>query len=223
MKNYFVLFMLILTSLSAQADTEIKTEKQRLSYAMGVSFASNIASRNIDIDIPIFLQAVEDMLSNNDLKLSIDQMKDVLARYRDNLDDKLSQVIANNKRIGRAFLAKNKKEEGIIESTSGLQYKIIRAGKGKNPTVNNSVTIHYKGTLVDGAVFDSSYDRNEPITIPLTQVIKGWQEAVPMMKTGAKWQIYIPSELAYGDRAAGQLIVPGSTLIFEIELISIDP
>jgi FKBP-type peptidyl-prolyl cis-trans isomerase FklB len=149
-------------------------------------------------------------------------MQEILTKYKESVAAEETMAIAKNKKAGEAFLAENKKNEGVVVTTSGLQYKILKQGSGAKPATGSSVTVHYKGTLVDGTVFDSSFDRGQPATLSLGQVIKGWQEAVPMMKTGSTWQIYVPSELAYGDRAASELIGPASTLIFDIELISIN-
>ena len=219
-KRYIAVLIFTLTSFSVFAATEIKTEEQKLSYALGTYFAMGVAQQNVALDVPAFVQAVEDVLQKNDPQISIKEMQDILAQYKETIAKQQSEVIAANQKAGDAFLAENKKKEGVIESPTGLQYKITKEGDGKRPTAESAVTIHYKGTLVDGTVFDSSYDRGEPATISLKQVIKGWQEAVPMMKTGSKWQIYVPSKLAYGDRSASEVIGPGSTLLFDIELIS---
>jgi FKBP-type peptidyl-prolyl cis-trans isomerase FklB len=126
-----------------------------------------------------------------------------------------------NLEAGQAFLEANKKKEGVVTLPSGLQYKVLTEGKGKQPKSSDSVIAHYRGTLINGTEFDSSYKRNEPATFPVQGVVKGWQEALPLMKEGAKWQIYIPADLAYGPRGAGQAIGPNETLIFDIELISV--
>ncbi len=221
-KRYFAVVLFTLISLSVFAATEVKTEKQKLSYAMGTYFALGVTQQGMDIDVPAFIQAVEDALNKNDTQISMKEMQDVMAQYKKSIAKKQSDAIAKNKKAGDAFLAKNKKKEGVIESPSGLQYKILKQGSGEKPAAGNSVTVHYKGTLIDGTVFDSSYDRGEPATLSLGQVIKGWQETLPMMTTGSKWQIYVPPKLAYGDRAASELIGPASTLVFDIELISIN-
>jgi len=222
-RKYFNAALIIpLISFSAFAATEIKTEKQKLSYAMGTYFAMGVTQQNVDLDVPAFVQAVEDALKNNEPQISMEEMQDVLTQYKETVAKQQSDAIAKNQKAGDAFLAKNKKKEGVIESSTGLQYKIIKEGNGKKPSAGSNVSIHYKGTLVDGTVFDSSYDRGQPATLSLTQVIKGWQEAVPMMKTGSKWQIFVPSKLAYGERSASAVIGPGSTLIFDIELVSIN-
>ena len=225
-KKYFLAVIFILASLSAFAATDvkpgIKTDEQKLSYAMGTYFAMGVAQQNIEIDVPAFMQAIEDVLKQNEPKISMEEMKNIIAQYKKTISKQQSSAIAANQKAGDAFLVENKKKEGVIESPTGLQYKVIKEGAGKKPAAGSNVTVHYRGTLVDGTVFDSSYDRGEPATLSLAQVIKGWQEAVPMMKTGSKWQIYVPSKLAYGDRAASDLIGPASTLVFDIELISIN-
>ena len=225
-KKYFLAVIFILTSFSAFAATDvkpgIKTDEQKLSYAMGTYFAMGVAQQNVELDVPAFIQAIEDVLKQNEPKISMEEMKNIIAQYKETISKQQSSAIAANQKAGDSFLAENKKKEGVIESSTGLQYKIITEGTGVKPAAGSSVTVHYKGTLIDGTVFDSSYDRGEPATLSLTQVIKGWQEVVPMMKTGSKWQIYVPSKLAYGDRAASDLIGPASTVVFDIELISIN-
>jgi len=221
-KRYFAVVIFTLISLSVFAATEVKTEKQKLSYAMGTYFALGVTQQGMDIDVPAFIQAVEDALNKNDPQISMKEMQDILTKYKETVAKQQSDAVAANQKAGDAYLAKNKKKEGVIESPTGLQYKILKQGSGEKPAAGNSVTVHYKGTLIDGTVFDSSYDRGQPATLSLGQVIKGWQEALPMMTTGSKWQIYVPPKLAYGDRAASELIGPASTLVFDIELISIN-
>ena len=225
-KRYFAVVIFILISLSVFAATEVKTgintDKQKLSYAMGTYFALGITQQEMDIDVPAFIQAVEDALKGKKPQISMKEMQDILTQYKETVAKQQSDAIAANRKAGNAFLAENKKKDGVIESPTGLQYKVIKEGDGEKPVANSNVTVHYKGALVDGTVFDSSYERGQPATLSLTQVIKGWQEALPMMKTGSKWQIYVPSTLAYGDRGASQLIGPASTLIFDIELISVN-
>lgn len=212
----------LMMSFSAFAATEIKTDEQKLSYSMGTYFAMGIAQQGVKLDVPAFVQAVEDVLNKNEPKISIQEMQEILSKYKDTVAAEESKAIAMNKKTGEAFLAENKKKEGVVVTTSGLQYKILKEGSGPKPAAGSNVTVHYKGTLVDGTVFDSSFDRGQPATLSLGQVIKGWQEAVPMMPTGSTWQIYVPAELAYGDRAASEVIGPASTLIFDIELISVN-
>jgi len=221
-KYYFVALITSLISISAFAATEVKTDEQKLSYSMGTYFAMGITQQDIKLDVPAFIQAVEDVLNKNEPQISIKEMQDILTKYKETVAAQQSDTIAKNLNAGNAFLAENKKKEGVVVTPTGLQYKILKQGSGAKPAAGSIVTVHYKGTLIDGTVFDSSYDRGQAATLSLGQVIKGWQEAVPMMPTGSTWQIYVPSELAYGDRAASELIGPASTLIFDIELISVN-
>ena len=209
-------------SFSVFAAAEVKTDEQKLSYSMGTYFAMGITQQDIILDVPAFIQAIDDVLNKNDPQINTEEMKGILEKYKETLAAEETMAVVRNKEEGEVFLAENKKKEGVIETASGLQYKILTKGSGKNPAAGSNVTVHYEGRLIDGTVFDSSYARGEPATFSLGQVIKGWQEAVPMMTTGAKWQIYVPAALAYGDRAASELIGPGSTLIFDIELISVN-
>jgi len=225
-KYFFGALIISLMSFPAFAATEVKaginTDKQKLSYAMGTYFAMGITQQDVNLDVPAFVKAVEDVLNKNDPEISIEEMQEILTKYKETVAAEETMAIAKNKKAGEAFLSENKKKEGVVVTTTGLQYKILKQGSGAKPAAGSSVTVHYKGTLVDGTVFDSSFDRGQPATLSLGQVIKGWQEAVPMMTTGSTWQIYVPAELAYGDRAASELIGPGSTLVFDIELISVN-
>ena len=203
---------------------EIKTDKQKLSYSMGVFFGQTVIRQEMEIDIPAFIQAVEDVLSNSERKLSDDEMQKIINTYQKKEQDERVAVSGNNKADGERFLAENRNKEGVVVLPSGLQYKIIKNSEGKRPLANSRVIVHYKGTLINGTIFDSSYARGEPIEFALNQVIKGWQEALQLMPVGSKWQVIIPSELAYGERGAGKAIGPNSTLIFDIELLGIkDP
>ena len=221
-KHNFLVVVFTLMSFSVFAAAEVKTEEQKLSYSMGTYFAMGITQQDIKLDVPAFIQAVEDVLNKSEPKINIKEMQDILSKYKETVAAEEKMAIAKNKSAGEAFLAENKKKEGVVVTASGLQYKIITKGSGKKPAAGSNVTVHYKGTLTDGTVFDSSYARGEAATLSLAQVIKGWQEAVPMMTTGSKWQIYVPADLAYGDRAASEVIGPASTLTFDIELISVN-
>ena len=220
--QHVLLALISLMSFSVFAAAELKTEEQKLSYSMGTYFAMGITQQEIKLDVPAFIQAVEDVLNKSEPKISIKEMQEILGKYKETVAAEEAQAIAKNKKAGETFLAENKKKEGVVVTASGLQYKIITKGSGTKPVAESNVTVHYKGTLIDGTVFDSSYSRGEAATLSLAQVIKGWQEVVPMMATGSKWQVYVPADLAYGDRAASEVIGPESTLIFEIELISVN-
>ncbi len=221
-KHILVVSIISLISFSAFAAAEVKTDEQKLSYSMGTYFAMGIAQQDIKLDVQAFVQAVEDVLNKSEPKISIQEMQEILTKYKETIAAEETMAIAKNKKAGEAFLAENKEKEGVVVTPSGLQYKILTKGSGKKPAAGSNVTVHYKGTLMDGTVFDSSYSRGEAATLSLGQVIKGWQEVVPMMGTGSKWQVYVPADLAYGDRAASEIIGPASTLIFDIELISVN-
>ena len=196
------------------------TDRQKLGYALGVFFAQNISQQDIDMDVEYFLAAVSDILNNNRPELSDEEIRTIFLKYQALEQETRARQGAANKQTGKEFLDRNRTKEGVVELENGLQYKILRPGSGPNPEPGSEVTVHYRGTLLDGNEFDSSYRRNEPAKLSLNRVIQGWQQALPLMKTGALWEIYIPSELAYGATGAGA-IGPDETLIFEIELIEV--
>ena len=220
----------------AAGDVEIKTEKQKLSYSIGVnagrSMKESLKTQSVDVDPVILLKGLNDGILDAKPQMTEDEVKVVLEGLQKKLMAKQQEQAAKqqeqakaaaekNKKDGEAFLAANKKKEGVVTLPSGLQYKIITPGKGKSPKATDTVTVNYKGTTIDGKEFDSSYKRGQPATFPLNQVIPGWTEAVQLMKEGAKYELYIPSNLAYGERGAGANIGGNATLIFEVELLSI--
>ena len=224
-KKILFIFTLVCISLSTTplwAASDIKTEKQKLGYALGVYFSQGVSQQNIDMDTSAFMQAVEDVLGKKDLKLTEAEMQQALTAYQQTVVKERTAKADSNKAKGDKFLAENRKKEGVVTLPSGLQYKVIKQGDGPKPGVDSNVTVHYNGTHLDGSVFDSSYERGEPASLSLSQVIKGWQEAVPLMNVGSKYQVYIPANLAYGDRGAGNSIEPNETLIFDIELLGIN-
>jgi FKBP-type peptidyl-prolyl cis-trans isomerase FklB len=203
---------------------KIETDKQKLSYSMGIFFGQTVIRQEMEIDIPSFMQAVEDVLNKSEKKLSDDEMQKIINAYQKKEKEKQITQSTNSKEDGEKFLAENRNNDGVIVLASGLQYKIIKNGEGIKPLADSRVVVHYRGTLINGTEFDSSYARGEPIELGLNQVIKGWQEALQLMPVGSKWEVFIPSKLAYGERGAGRVIGPNSTLIFDIELLSIkDP
>ena len=225
MKKVFLSFLVtifFLSSASVWAAVELVTEKQKLSYALGAYFSQGITQQGVDMDIPAFLQAIDDVLNKAKLKLSDEELQTVLTQYQEKLVSERDTSANNNKAAGESFLAENKKKEGVVTLPNGMQYKVIKEGTGPKPSSDSEVKVHYHGTHINGQVFDSSYDRGEPISLSLSQVIKGWQEALPLMSVGSKYQFYIPAELAYGERGAGTSIGPNETLIFDIELININ-
>ena len=214
----FIFLYPIITNVYA---VKIETDLEKLSYSMGIFFGQSVNRQEMEIDIPAFMQAVEDVLNNTEKKLTDDEMQKILNTYQKKEKEEQITKSTISKVDGEKFLAENKNNDGVIALASGLQYKIIKNSIDKKPTANSRVVVHYRGTLIDGTVFDSSYARGEPIELNLNQVIKGWQEALQLMAIGSKWQIVIPSELAYGKRGAGRVIGPNATLIFDIELLSI--
>ncbi len=185
----------------------------------------NLHRESIDIDPAIVMQGLKDGLAGTKPLLTEEESRSVLMQLQEDMRkkqaEKAQQMGTANKTQGEAFLAANKSKEGVVTLPSGLQYKILKAGTGPKPTASDSVVCNYRGTLIDGKEFDSSYKRGEPATFPVSGVIKGWTEALQLMPVGSKWQLFVPADLAYGERGAGADIGPNSTLIFEVELISI--
>ena len=212
---------LLIFSTQTLAEKQPANDKEKFSYAVGVQLAQNITRQNIEIDLDSFLQAIRDIVTSSPLKVSVDEMQTVLNSYRDKEIKRQGELAVSNKVAGEKFLADNKSKEGVVTIPGGLQYKIINEGSGKKPQEDDTVVVHYRGTLLNGQEFDSSYARGEPISLNLKGVIKGWQIALPMMKVGAKWKLFVPSDLAYGQQAAGPDIGPNSTLIFDIELLEV--
>lgn len=207
------------TTTPTNATTLLKTTKDSASYALGYRIVQSLKSQGLqDVNIAMFNKG---MAAGVNAKSAIpDSLIDLCIK---NYQDKMStEKIAINRAAGAAFLAENAKRPGVVRLSNGLQYEVMVAGTDTaKPTLNNTVKCHYHGTLISGEVFDSSVNRGEPISFPLNGVIKGWQEALQLMTVGSKWKLFIPSELAYGERSAGPVIGPGSTLIFEVELLGI--
>ena len=209
---------LVAAQLSAQEPAGLKTQKDRTSYALGMDLANSLKKQSIDVDPAIFSQGLRDVLGSSKTLLTEEEVRTILAALQTEVRN---NVMAKIKQDGAAFLAQNKAKDGVVTLPSGLQYKILKAGDGKKPGLDDTVVCHYKGTLIDGTEFDSSYKRNQPATFPVKGVIKGWTEALQLMPIGSQWQLVIPSDLAYGDRGAANVIPPYSTLVFEVELVSI--
>ena len=192
----------------------------KVSYALGLSIGNNFKSSGIDsVVMDDFMQGLSDVLEEKAPQLSYDEAKREIEAYFMDLQQKAVKL---NKEVGEEFLKINAHKEGVTTLPSGLQYEVIKMGEGPKPTLSDTVTCHYHGTLINGIVFDSSMDRGEPASFPLRGVIAGWTEILQLMPVGSKWKVTIPSDLAYGDRGAGEHIKPGSTLIFIIELLSIN-
>ncbi len=221
-----VLSVLLLVSLvNAQENPVLKNQKEKVSYSIGLNIGRNVGGdlkkQSIDIDPNILAKGFQDALAGAKPLLTDQEIQETMATFQKEMMAKQAETGKKNKERGEAFLAENKKKEGVKTLPSGLQYKVIKAGTGKKPKLSDTVTTHYRGTLIDGTEFDSSYKRGQPATFPVSGVVPGWTEALQLMEEGAKWQLFIPPNLAYGERSAGGVIGPNETLIFEIELISI--
>jgi len=205
---------------------ELKTQQEKLAYTLGMDVGRSLKGLDAEVDFAAFVQGVEDALDGRDAKLSEEEAEQVkqafMQRMREQHARKVDALAEKNKKEGQAFLEKNKKEKGVVVTASGLQYTVLRDGAGPSPKAEDRVRVHYRGTLIDGTEFDSSYKRQQPITFPVKGVIGGWTEALQLMKVGGKYKLFIPSELAYRDAGAGQHIGPNATLIFEVELLAIE-
>ncbi len=210
----------------AQEAAAPKDQKDKVSYSIGVEIGKNLKKQSVDVNSEFLVKGVKDAYSGEKLLLTDDEMKEALTAFQREMMAKQMEIAKKtgekNQKEGEAFLAENKTKEGVKVLPSGLQYKVIKAGTGKKPKATDKVTVHYRGTLIDGTEFDSSYRRGQPVSFPVNGVIAGWTEALQLMEEGAKWQVVIPSKLAYGERGAGPQIGPNATLIFEIELISVE-
>ena len=208
-------------SALAQDTIELSTDKKKFSYVVGFQIGQRLKSDNMDLDPKAVALAIRDVLDGSSPKLSPEQMQAIVQSYQQEQMEERVALAAANQSAGDEYLAANKSNEGVVELPSGLQYKEITAGAGKTPQAGDTVLVHYRGTLLNGEEFDSSYGRGEPAAIPLEGVIPGWQEALQLMSEGAKWEVFIPSNLAYGEQGAGTSIGPNETLVFEIELLEV--
>lgn len=210
-------------ALSAEK-AELKSQKEKLSYALGMNMGGGLKTNSIEVDVDILAQGLKDALAGKKTLLTEQEARETIMTVQREIQTKMQEKMKaegeKNKKDGEAFLAANKKKDGVKALPSGLQYKVMTEGKGASPKAADTVTVHYKGTLIDGAEFDSSYKRSEPASFPVNGVIKGWTEALQLMKEGAKWQLFIPANLAYGEQGRPG-IPPNSVLIFEVELIKI--
>ncbi|HWR17420.1 MAG TPA: FKBP-type peptidyl-prolyl cis-trans isomerase [Terriglobales bacterium] len=205
----------------------LTTQKQKASYAMGITLGSNLKRQEVDVDVEALTAGFRDVLygkppriSDAEAQAALDQLSQEM---RAHMVERVKAMSEKNQKEGEAFLAANKTKEGVVTLPSGLQYKVLTPGTGPKPTANDTVVCNYKGTLLNGTEFDSSYKRGEPTSFPVSGVIKGWTEALQLMPVGSKWQLFIPGNLAYGERGQAPTIEPNSTLVFEVELLSIKP
>ena len=223
----FVFTVLLVVALAyAEEQPILKSRKEKLSYLIGVDIGRNVKARSADVDLNALVLGVKDSLTGNQLRLTEEEMKKLVAAFNEEIkeqgDEKVKGVSERNKKQGEEFLAENKKKKDVVVLKSGLQYKVITKGTGKSPKATDMVTIHYRGTLMDGKEFASSYRQGQPATFRVNTLIPGWAEALQLMKEGSKWQLFVPSNLASGKRSVGgHVIPPHPVLIYEVELISV--
>lgn len=211
-------------ALAESATTELN-DAQKLSYVLGQNTATNLLKQEIEIESKLFLQGMNDIFNKKKSMLSATEKQAVIAKFQQALQTKarmkLDNASAKNIDAGKAFIVDYKGKKDVISLDNGIAYKIIKEGTGVKPMLSDTVSAHYTGKLIDGTTFDSSIPRGQPSSFPLSNVIKGWQEVLPMMKVGSKWEVVIPPQLAYGQRGAGKTIGPMATLVFEIELLEV--
>jgi FKBP-type peptidyl-prolyl cis-trans isomerase len=222
--------MVSMVLLACQGNTqnkvELKSQQDSVSYMLGMSIGKNFKQQSIEVNADIVAQGIRDVLSGGTTMFTDEQAQNLMMEFqvgmRTKQEAKMKEQGEKNKNEGEAFLAANKAKEGVKTTTSGLQYKILKEGNGPKPTAESTVKVHYSGTLIDGTEFDSSIKRGQPTEYPVNRFVKGWMEALQMMPVGSKWQLFIPSELAYGDHGAGGGVIgPNAVLIFELELLEI--
>jgi FKBP-type peptidyl-prolyl cis-trans isomerase FklB len=211
----------------AQDKAQLKDQKDKASYSIGYDIGSTFKKQKVDLNADALFSGLKDALGDKEALLSKEDREKTLEVFQKEMMEKQvaasKEAATKNAAEGEKFLAENKKKDGVKSTTSGLQYKVLKEGSGESPKETDTVVTNYRGTLLDGTEFDSSYKRNEPASFPVNRVIKGWTEALQLMKPGAKYQLFIPSALAYGERGAGRDIGPNATLIFEVELLSVKP
>ena len=221
----FSLILVAGPAVAADPVTELKTENQKTSYALGLDIGTYFKTLETDLDLSAIYQGISDRYNDKEALLTPEETAELHKQFaidqqKKNVE-KTKALAEANKDAAAEFLKKNKEEEGVKVTASGLQYKVVKEGKGEKPTAKDTVKVHYKGTLLDGTEFDSSYKRNKPATFKADQVISGWTEALQLMSPGSKYILYLSPELAYGDRGAPPAIEPGSLLIFEVELLEV--
>ena len=216
---------LLASQVSAQDQAALKNEKEKLSYALGMDLGNQLRRLAVEVDPTLFAKGLDDALTGGKPLLTEEESRAAVATLQAEMKRKQAEARKmggeENQKAGEAFLAENKTKEGVVTLPSGLQYKILKAGDGKKPTETDTVEVNYRGTLVNGTEFDSSYSRGQPATFQVQGIIPGWSEALKLMPVGSKWQLFVPAQLAYGARGAPPNIGPDATLIFEVELLAI--
>lgn len=205
---------------------DLKSDTDKFSYTVGLNLGTTFKAQSVQVNPDMVLKGLQDGLAAHKPLLSKSEQQAVMQQYQKVIMAKIqaerNATAQQNSDSGTTFLANNAKQKGVVTTASGLQYKIIKAGSGASPSASDTVTVQYEGSLINGTVFDSSYKRGQPATFAVNQVIPGWTEALQMMKPGAMWMLYIPAKLAYGEQAVGDMIPPNSTLIFKVELLSVN-
>jgi FKBP-type peptidyl-prolyl cis-trans isomerase FklB len=225
MKQLIVIFsasLLALPLFGQEKSAQLKDQKDKVSYSIGLQIGFNLSRQKVDIIPDVLAAGIKDALAGKP-QLNPDQIKEVMTTFEKDMEQKQKEAGEKNKTEGAKFLEENKKKEGVKTTASGLQYKVLKEGNGAQPKASDTVSVNYRGTLINGTEFDSSYKRGQPATFPVNGVIKGWTEALQLMKVGSKYQLFIPSSLAYGERAVSPDLGANSTLIFEVELLDAKP
>ena len=222
----FTLASMATTGFAADPVKKLETQDQKVSYSFGLVFGKRMSNDLPNLDMGLFVQGLEDAFQGKAALLTDEQVGEVLSEFQRDLQQKqmakVQEIGAKNKELGTAYLAENKNKEGVVTLASGLQYKVLTEGKGPQPQAADVVKVHYTGSLINGQVFDSSVDRGEPVTFPVNGVISGWTEALQLMPSGSKWRLFIPADLAYGPNG-NRSIGPNETLLFDVELLGIEP
>lgn len=224
---FFLTACLVASTASvAFSATALKTDKDKISYMIGHQIGSNFKRDGLEVDVNMVLNGMKEALAGKDSPLTAEESQKLMQNLQQEMQTKMAAKqkaeSEKNAKEGKTFLAENAKKPGVKTTKSGLQYKVLKEGKGEAPKATDKVTTNYRGTLIDGTEFDSSYKRGEPATFPVNGVIKGWTEALQLMKPGAKWQLWVPADLGYGEGGAGDKIGPNATLAFEVELLEIE-
>jgi FKBP-type peptidyl-prolyl cis-trans isomerase FklB len=225
MKHFILIVsasLLALPLFGQDKSPQLKDQKDKVSYSIGMNIGFNLSRQKVDINPDILAAGLKDAIAGKP-QLTQDQVKDVMAQFEKDMEQKQKQAGEKNKTDGAKFLEENKKKQGVKTTASGLQYKVMKDGTGAQPKPTDMVTVNYRGTLIDGTEFDSSYKRGQPATFPVNGVIKGWTEALQLMKVGSKYQVFVPSNLAYGERSVSPDLGPNATLIFDVELLDAKP
>jgi len=224
-KILIVLLVLFFVVGTAYAEDLFKTKQEKIGYAIGMNIGTNMLQQKLDVDADQLAAGLQAVLKGEKTVLTQEEMGQILTAYQQEMQMKqmaeMAAEAAKNEKLAQEYLENNSKQDGVVTLESGLQYKIIKAGTGASPKAESKVQVHYRGTLLDGTEFDSSYKRGEPASFPVNGVIPGWTEALQLMKEGAKWQLVIPASLAYAERGAPPMIPPNATLIFDVELLKI--